>query len=161
MMSVSSPTFRRTAGVLVGGTMLLNVGCYTYEPFVQGGPQPGQRVALELTDQGRAALGEQLGTGVLSVEGTLQGVQGDQYVVGVSRVTTINAGVANWGGERVRIPVSDVARSQLRTLSRARTVLVVGAVLAGVTAFILTRSISGGGYAPDSSGITKPPQGGT
>lgn len=152
--------FRRTAGTMLGGVMLLNVGCYTYQPFVQGGPQPGQRVALELTDQGRAALGDQLGPGVLSVEGTLQGMQSDQYVVGVSRVTTISTGTANWGGERVRIPVSDVARSQLRTLSRGRTVLLVGAVVAGLTAFILTRSLSGGGFLPSDT-TSKQPQSGT
>jgi hypothetical protein len=149
---------RRVAGALAGGVMLLNVGCYTYQPYIESGPQPGQHVSLELSDQGRAALGPQLGPGVLTVEGMLRGTQGGQYVLGVSRVTTIGAGTANWGGERVTIPVNDVARSQIRTFSRGRTALLVGAVVAGLAAFIVTRSLNGGGYQP-SGGSTLPPSG--
>jgi hypothetical protein len=153
MMSV------RTPAALAGSVMLFNVGCYTYRPMVESGPQPGQRVSLELSDQGRAALGDQLGPGVVTVEGTLQGIQGGQYVLGVSRVTTISSGAANWGGERVRIPIGDVARSQLRTFSRGRTALLVGVVVAGLTAFIVTRSLTGGGTIPGTP--SSPPPNGT
>jgi hypothetical protein len=141
------------SGLLLGGVMVLNVGCYTYQPLGTARPEPGQRVTFELNDQGRVSLGEQLGPGVLDVEGTLQEVQGDQYVLGVSRVTTISGGTANWGGERVRIPVSAVAQSGLRTLSRGRTALAIGVVVVGLGVFIATRGLTGGGYVspPDSS----------
>ena len=148
---------RRAAGLLLGAVMLCNTGCYTYQPLVDTKPQAGQRVSLELTDQGRAALGEQLGPGVVSVEGTLQEVQSDQYVLGVSRVTTISGGTANWGGERVRIPMADVAHSGLRTFSRSRTALVIGVAVVGIGVFIATHGLNGGGFpsTPDTS-ITMP-----
>jgi hypothetical protein len=124
-------------------------------------PQPGQQLSLELSDQGRASLAEQLGPGILEVEGTLREIQNDQYVLGVSRVTTIANGTANWGGERVRIPVSDVSRSSLRSLSRGRTALLIGAGVASVVALVLTRSINGSGFVSPQDTTSGPPAGTT
>lgn len=150
---------RRAVGLVLGAVMVVNVGCYTYQPLYGARPQPGQDVSLELSDQGRAALGGQLGPGVLRVEGTLQAVQNDQYTMSVSRVATISGGTANWGGEHVNIPVNDVSQAGLRTLSRGRTALLAGVVLVGVGAFIATRGLFGGGFIPASDTGKGPPVG--
>lgn len=147
---------RRAAGLVLGAVMLVNVGCYTYQPLIDTRPQPGQQVSLELSDQGRAALGGQLGPGVLRVDGTLDAVQNEQYTVSVSRVATISGGTANWGGEHVTIPITDVSRAGLRTFSRGRTALLAGIVVVGVGAFIATRGLVGGGIQPDNGGTTPP-----
>jgi hypothetical protein len=151
--------FRRFAGGILGLVMLANVGCYAYEPIVGSQPAAGERVALELTDQGRTQVAEQVGPGVLRIEGMLQQVTGEQYVLSVSRVTSIGKGTANWGGERVRIPVNGVARSELRTLSKSRTALVVGAAAVGVVALILSRTINGGGFQPATDTLRGMPAG--
>ncbi|HVX41118.1 MAG TPA: hypothetical protein VHB25_16240 [Gemmatimonadaceae bacterium] len=150
---------RRAVGLVLGAVMLVNVGCYTYQPLIDTRPQPGQDVSLELSDQGRAALGGRLGPGVLRVEGTLQGIQNDRYTLSVSRVTTIEGGTANWGGEHVDIPVNDVSRAGTRTLSRGRTALLVGVAIVGVGVFAATRSLLGGGFMPDNGGDKGPPAG--
>jgi hypothetical protein len=137
---------RQWTAAAVGAVMLFDLGCYTYQPMIGARPDVGQQVSLELTDAGRAALGDQLGPGVLEVQGVLQAVQNDQYIVGVNEVKTITGGTAHWGGEKVHIPAADVARSQLRTFSRTRTYLVIGLAVVGVAAFIVTRAINGGGF---------------
>ena len=151
---------RRAAGLVLWAVMVVNVGCYTYQPLIDARPQPGQQVSLELSDQGRAALGGQLGPGVLRVEGTLDAVQNEQYTVSVSRVATISGGTANWGGERVNIPVNDVSQTGLRAFSRGRTALLAGVVIVGVGVFIATRSVLGGGTI-SSTDTSKGPSAGT
>lgn len=147
--------WRQATGVALASVLLFNVGCYTYQPLAGTQPQPGQRVSFELTDAGRAALVDQLGQGVVTVDGTLQEITGGQYVLGVSQITTINAGTAHWGGERVRIPIADVAHAGTKALSRSRTAVLIGAVVVGLGAIILTRNLVGGGFAPgtDSSRV--------
>lgn len=150
---------RRAAGLVLAAVMLVNVGCYTYQPLIDARPQPGQQVSLELSDQGRAALGGQLGPGVLRVEGTLESVQNEQYTVSVSRIATISGGSANWGGERVNIPVNDVSQAGLRAFSRGRTALLAGVLIVGVGAFIVTRNVLGGGTIAPGDTSKLPPAG--
>src|SRR4051812_12914701 len=77
---------RRRAGAVLGAVMLLNTACYTYAPVASTSPQPGERVAIDITDQGRIHLGDQLGSGVARVEGLLNANQGDEYLVSVTKV---------------------------------------------------------------------------
>jgi hypothetical protein len=149
----------RLTGAVVGGLMLFDVGCYNYQPSMGVTPQVGQRISIELSDQGRASLAEQLGPGVLQVEGMLQDVQGDQYVVSVNKVRSINNGSANWGGERVKIPKSDVASTGVRSLSKGRTILTVGLAILAIGAFIVTRAVNSSGFQPGPGGDGGPVSG--
>src|SRR5581483_455073 len=72
---------RRFAGLVAGCALLSNAGCYEYRPYETAGPQLGDRVALELSDQGRASLGSVLGPGVLQIEGALLEATPQQYVL--------------------------------------------------------------------------------
>jgi hypothetical protein len=144
---------RRRAGIVLACVSVINTGCYTYRPLYGTAPTAGQHVELVLSDSGRVALGQQLGPGVLRVDGLLRQVRDGSYVVSVDRITTISAESANWGGESVQIPVSDVSQAGLRALSRTRTALVAGAVVVGIGLFIASRSLSVfGGSSRDTTG---------
>ena len=60
--------------------------CYEYVPM-QTTSAPNPRVEVLVTDRGRVELQPQLGQGVLSFEGTLDGRQDSSYVVHVAEVT--------------------------------------------------------------------------
>jgi len=151
---------RRAAGVL-GIVMLANTGCYTYVPVMSTAPQPGEHVAFDLTDMGRVRLNDQLGGNVSRVEGMVSASEGNDYLVSVTRVAYFNAPSANWSGERVRLSRDVVARVEERKFSKGRTLLVVGGALAGIAAFVLTRSILGGGTEEGDTGPPKLPPGGS
>jgi hypothetical protein len=133
-----------TAATLIG-VMLFDSACYAYAPMVSTTPQPGQRVALAISDQGRAAMGDRLGSGVLTVEGRLAGVEANELVVGVERVKLIGGAANTWSGEQVRLPRDYVARIEERRLSPRRTLIAVAASAAIVAAVIVTANLVGFG----------------
>ena len=102
----------------------------------------GAQVALEVTDEGRVALNEKIGPGVVRLEGTLAGVEGDEILVDADAAKQLQGYVSELGGVRVRLPQRYVTRIDQRQFSRKRTLLVVGGVVAVVAAFFATK-ISG------------------
>lgn len=134
---------RRLTGVAAALALATNTACYTYAPLATVTPAAGQHLALELSDQGRVAVSERLGPGVVRVEGRLLELRDSVLHVGVTRVATVGGGVANWAGERVAIPQSAVARTTERRLSKTRSFLAAGIVVAAVVAFALTRDLLG------------------
>jgi hypothetical protein len=147
----------RLTGVLSLTVMLATQsGCYTYAPAARE-ITPGQQVAYTLNDRGRVAVADQIGSGVLRVEGTLLQSSGSAYALAVSRVRTLDGRVSRWGGERVTVGHEHVASSFERRFSKPRTVLAVGAAVVGVTAFALTRSLFASGFGfGDRDGGTPP-----
>src|SRR5690242_19685801 len=71
------PAARRT---WVAAVPLLGA-CYVYQPLVSTDPHPDARLALDLSDQGRAALATNVGSDASRVEGTLVGGTADEYVI--------------------------------------------------------------------------------
>jgi hypothetical protein len=100
-------------------------------------------MAFALTDHGRASLADQLGPGVLRVEGALVENTGDSYLVNVALVRSIDRGSSRWSGERVTLRRDDVANVFERQFSKRRTIATVAAVTIGITAFILSRNLLG------------------
>jgi hypothetical protein len=150
---------RRRAGIVLACVSVVNASCYEYQPLSGTSPTAGQHVEFVLSDSGRVALGQQLGPGVLRVDGLLRQVRDGAYEVGVDHITTISGGSANWGGESVRIPIADVSQAGLRSLSRTRTALVAAAAVVGIGLFIASRSLSVlGGASRDSTGTGGHPQ---
>ena len=144
MRSVLLPMTRRRRRIATGllVAMSLNTACYVDKPMATA-PAPGQQVSLLVSDQGRVALGPQLGAGVHVLEGTLASVDGEDMMVRVSRVRMLNGPTANWSGEQVRIRRGDVALFQERRLSKSRSFLVAGVVVASIALFSTTRSLLG------------------
>ena len=134
-------TGRRATAILVAALHLLCTACFAYTP-VQTMPQPGAQVALEVTDEGRVALSEKIGPGVVRLEGTLAGVDGEALLVDASAVRQVRGYISDLGGVRVTLPRQFVTRVDERRLSRSRTLLVVGGVVAIVAGFFAAK-ISG------------------
>ena len=138
--------WRRSTALAVG---LLHVctACFSYAP-VQATPRPGAQVALEVTDEGRVALSERIGPGVVRLEGTLAGVEGDDLLVDATAVRQVRGYITDLGGLRVRVARRHVSRVDERRLSRTRTLIVVGGIVAVVAAFFAVK-IGGKGTPGD------------
>ncbi len=132
----------------------LCTACFTYVP-PRTAPAPGAPLQLELTDQGRVAHSARLGPGILRVAGALKAMEGDRYVVDVASVTPIRGQDLPVSGISVSLGPHDVTDVRVRTLSRTRTSWVVGAALAVVVTFLVTKGFSAGSTPPEG-----PPDGG-
>jgi hypothetical protein len=143
-----SRTLRR---VLVTASLALTLpqaSCYTYGAAYQGRLVPGTRMAFALNDRGRAALGDQIGSRVLQVEGTLLQDNGSSYLVSVAAINTIDGGRSRWGGERITMSHGDVESIRRRDFSRGKTAAAIAVATVGIAAFIISRNLSVFGIGP-------------
>lgn len=132
----------RSFGSVVVGLLL--AGCYTLQPARGVTPAVGSRVALDVNDAGRLALGGSMGPEIDQVEGRLLERTDSEYVLSVSSVRFLRGGQQTWTGETVRIKSEHVAATYTRQFSRSRTVA-LAAVGGGALAFVVTRSLVGSG----------------
>ena len=146
--------FRRLCVVL--GVVPAALGCYQYAPLdTSSGVQAGEHVAVEITDRGRAELGDRLGSGVLRLEGTLTRSDSVDLVLNVWRVAQISGPTTRWSGESVRLKREYASRVQTRTLNRGKTFLMAGAVVAGVYLFASQFDLFG--FASENGGPGEQP----
>lgn len=138
----------RNVGAAAMGLNL--VGCYTLQPNRGGAPVIGERVAFDVNDTGRAALGGSMGPEIGQIEGRLLQRDTAQYVVAVSAVRFIRGGEQVWSGEPVRIKPDYVATTYTRHFARGRTIA-LSALGVGAVAFIVTRSLVGSGDAQEKT----------
>jgi len=128
----------------VGGlSALLSTACYTYQPLVVAEPAPGTAVSLVLNDQGRVAVADSVGPGILRVDGTLVRSSNDAWVVAVSDIVGIDGRMAKWSGETVGFQRSYVALPQERRFSKRKTILLVSGLTVALGTFIATRHLLG------------------
>lgn len=122
--------------------LLPTAGCYAYTPVVERGRvAPATAVALRVTDAGRVELAGRFGEGVRAIEGTLRAVPDSTYRLSVTAVQYIDGRVQSWAGESVVVPTSAIGVLETRSVSKGRTWLLVGGVVAGIAGFILSRSL--------------------
>jgi len=120
-------------------------GCYTMRPITGPMPEPGARVALDIGDAGRTALGGLIGPEVRQVEGRLLEQSAEDYLLAVSSIKLLRGGEQVWRGEQVRIRREYVTGSHLKQFSMGRSLTLGIGVVGGFTAFLATRSLLGGG----------------
>jgi hypothetical protein len=146
----------RAIGLAVAVTAL--VGCYTLQPT--GGPVPevGSRVAFDVNDAGRLALGGSMGPEIDQIEGRLVERDTTDYLIAVSAVHLLRGGDQVWSGERVHIRPAYVSRTYERRFSPGRTVVLSAIGVAVVAAFVSQALVGSGNESPsrgsDSSGAT-------
>lgn len=145
----------KLAGLVVVGVLV--TGCFTYTPVIGTLPVPGQRLALTVSDQGRAVLADRVASGVIRIDGTLVSALNGEYELAVSDVTTIS-GTSHWSGERVSISKDHVTGIMHRRFSKGRTAAAVGATMVAVGVFIATRGLFGIG-SPERDPGGGPPSG--
>jgi hypothetical protein len=116
-------------------------------------------MAFDVNDAGRVALGGAMGQSITRIEGRLLRRESDEFVVAVTSVSYLGGNTQTWSGETVRIKPGYVGTVYERRLAKGRTVA-AAALGAGAIAFIVTRSVIGGGdpsdnrLPPDSGGTT-------
>jgi hypothetical protein len=146
--------FRRMWVVL--GVVPVALGCYTYAPLdTSAGVQAGEHIAVDITDRGRAELGDRLGSGVLRLEGTLSRTDSIDLVMNVWRVAHFSGPTSRWSGEEVRLKREYASRMQSRTLNRGKTYFVAGAAVVGIVLF--TSQFDLLGFASDNGGTDSLP----
>ena len=147
-------------GLLPGafGLALLGVasGCYSLQPAVGVEPQVGNRIAFDVNDAGRGALGGTMGQEISQVEGQLIEKQTGSYLLAVRSVRLLRGGEQVWSGEQVRLQSEYLGQSYQRRFSAGRTAALAAAGLGGVGAFILTRSFLVGGNEEPPPGCENP-----
>ena len=124
--------------------MGVTTGCYVYTP-VAAPPAPGTRLLLELNNQGRVGLGGSIGSAASSVEGLLQAGADSTYNLKVVSVSYLNGQRNQWNSEPLAVPRNFVRDVKSRQFSKTRTVITVGALVAGTVLFIVTRGLIGSG----------------
>jgi hypothetical protein len=137
---------RYVAGFLVLGSTL--AGCYTLQPATGATPSVGERVAFDVNDAGRVALGGSLGPEISQIEGRVVGHENGEYVLAVSNIKLLKGGEQVWTGEHVRLKTDYVGTTYQSRFSRPRTIAVSAAGV-GLFAFVLTRSLKGSGGEAD------------
>jgi hypothetical protein len=149
--------FARAVGVIVAAWA--TQACYTYVPVDLAAPRTvGERVALEISDQGRVGLSERLGPGVLRVEGTLTRAQEQEVSLNVYRVAQMGQPQpSRWSGESVTIPRSFIGGVQERRFSRGKTVLSVGLATAVVAYLVTQQNLFGFWEGTRNDPIQEPP----
>ena len=124
----------------LASTVAFLAGCYTMQPARGPVPDVGTRMALDVNDAGRVALGGSMGPEISQIEGQLLGKEGGDYVVAVSAIKLLRGGEQGWSGEKVHIKSEYVSSVYQRRFSMGRTVA-LSAVGAGAVAFLVTRSL--------------------
>jgi len=110
-------------------------GCYSLERVNGSSPIPGTRIALDVNDAGRVALGGSMGPEIDRVEGTLIERTNGEYLLGVTSVSLLRGGgVQTWKGEQVVVKPEFVSTVYERRLDKARTGLFAAAIAGGVIA---------------------------
>lgn len=147
--------WRRFIGGLCMAALLLQVGCYTYQPLQTSVPATGKRIAVLLNDRGRFSLGDKLGASVDKIDGLLVEVDSMGIALEVYRTTDLRGNEAAWTGERVRVPKESITGYQERQFSKRRTYVLVGAMVGAVLASALLVNLNVfGGFSHDRPGDT-------
>lgn len=147
---------RRAAAVIAMAGMV--AGCYATRPVAGTAVPVGSVTILTVTDQGRAALADQMGPSIESVEGRLVARDSAGYTLSMMSVHLLRGGEQVWTGERVRIRSEHVALVSEKKFSRSRTALVSAATIAvivGVAKSGLAGLITGDeGKLPSDSAVS-------
>jgi hypothetical protein len=127
-------------------------GCYTLRPTRGVVPEVGSRLAFEVNDTGRVALGSVAGPEISQIEGRLISKDNGEYVVAVSSVRSLGGAHQVWRGEQVRIKPAYVRSVYERRFDRARSVALGVSVVGSFAAYLATRALTTSGADNPGSG---------
>lgn len=125
--------------------LLVVAGCYTLRPLRGVEPQVGERVAFDVNDTGRVALGGSMGPEIAQVEGQLIEKQNGSYLVSVSNVKLLSGLEQVWTGEQVRLQRTYLGTTYQRRFSAGRSIAFGLAGAGGIAALFVGRSLLGSG----------------
>jgi len=105
-------------------------------------PEPGSVIALDISDQGRLALGGLIGPELSQIEGRFVSMEGGEYVLHVTGVRFLRGGEQVWRGEAVHIKPEYVGTRYERKFSTVRSVA-LGAVAVAAIAVVAGKGLRG------------------
>lgn len=151
---------RAIAATGIASTALWVSGCYTYTARTVGDLPPNAVVSAELTDAGRVALGGRVGPEAQRVNGKVVQRSDTSFSVLVSKVTYLNGNENPWQGQEVSLRPQDFKSLTQRTYSRSKTMLLIGAMTAGLIVTILSLNFLGiiSGDPSNDKGGNPPPE---
>lgn len=132
---------RRFAALAVLGGAL--TGCYSLRPVGGVEPKPGTKLAFEVNDAGRVALGGSMGPEIAQVEGRLVEKDNEGYLLAISNVRLLRGGEQIWSGEQVKLNNQYLGTAYERRFSVARSVGLGLVTIGGFAAILATRSLLG------------------
>lgn len=129
-------------------------GCYNSVPVATGvTPALGDGTVV-LTANGTSAVKLKLGENVREIEGTILRVSPDSLTISVAQTTTILRERFTQNGDTVTIATPNIEQVQKKTLSRKRTTILVGAVVAVIAiALRASTAVSASGGGEGGGGI--------
>ena len=130
---------------IVASLLLVLSACYNYAPLTTPGPQPGTRIAAELTDSGAATLASYLGPNVSTVDGQLMRLTGQELLISVVSVRHRNGVEDYWKGESVTLTRGDIATLHERKLAVGRSVFLVAGGVGSAVALLRAFGVIGSG----------------
>lgn len=130
----------------------LCTGCYEYGPMPQARGNGRQTVELLLNERGRADFVDRIGPDALSLEGVLVERRDSTVAIDITSVRYINQSVTRWTGERLVVVNGQLRDIRNKRLSVSKTGFAIGSAIGGLVAFIVTRSLLGGGDSPPAGG---------
>ena len=133
----------RVGSLAVFGVAL--AGCYNLKPARGVPPQVGTRVAFDVNDAGRVALGGTMGPEIAQVEGDLIEKDSASFLLSVHNVRLLRGGEQAWSGEQVRLKSEYVGYAYERHFSLTRSMTAGAIGVGGFAAFMLSRSLLGFG----------------
>jgi hypothetical protein len=131
---------RVAVGTVWAGALVLQMGCYSYLPVQSAPPADpnAERVAIVINDRGRALLSERVGPMVEQIEGHIDKHENGTVTMAVYRVKNLRGEYSTWTGEQVQIPDDAVLGYRPRKISKFKTALFVGGVVAAIVASLRT-----------------------
>jgi hypothetical protein len=142
----------RVSFSLCSAALLLS-GCYSSLPTQLSGTAPGTKLVVSLTDAGSDSLARYLGPGVATVSGKLLSNTDAGVSLSVTDVTMRSGAEQFWKGETVALPKYAIGTVMKRSLSKPKTLLVVGAIIvAGATVRLSGVGQSNSGRSPSGPG---------
>lgn len=140
---------------LCSAAALVFSGCYGSVPIQLSAAQPGTKLVVTLTDAGSDSLARYLGPGVQTVDGRLIQNGDSGLSLAVTQVTMRSGIEQFWKGETVALPKYSLGTVQERKLSKPRTLLLGGAIVAA----LFTVKLSGVGQSTSrgNGGGSHPP----
>lgn len=140
---------------------LLLGGCYSYAPADPARLPANAQVAATLTTRGSAAYEARLGPDIDYVEGRFVAMRGDSVELALTRTRDRRSTWVDWTGEHVVLAPELVTGFRQRSLSRTRTALLAGGLVAAVAtgAAAGLNGFSDGGSTRDPGGPGPKPGG--
>jgi len=135
---------------------LFLTGCYTLEP-VRTAPEVGSKLAVDVNDVGRVALGGMIGQEIGQIEGRLVSQENGEYVLAVSRVRFLRGGQQVWTGEEVHVKKEHVAITYEKRFHKGRTIALTAVMLSTVAAIVVGQDLLGFGQDEEPSVPKEPP----